>query len=125
MLGILARVMLVGTDHPGGRPVTAPAKVVEEYIYSGGYFATYSREPNPQWVEANTDGSAKYRFTETKRDKDWIYLFDGSRNMMLRLPVGGDPCFWSADEGRSWNRLYDVAGPMPGGAVPAAEKSGD
>ena len=97
--------------YANGDPVVKPAKIVEKYVHSGGHFAAYAREQSTEWVEAKADGSAEFRFVETKRDKDWIQLFDASRKMMLRLPVGGGPCSWSTDEGQSWHRLYDVVGP--------------
>ena len=97
--------------YANGDPVVKPAKIVEKYVHSGGHFAAYASEQSTEWVEAKADGSAEFRFVETKRDKDWIQLFDASRKMMLRLPVGGGPCSWSTDEGRSWHRLYDVVGP--------------
>ena len=43
-----------------------------------------------------------------QRDKEWIRLFDSSRDMALRLPVGGGRCSWSTDEGKTWNALYRV-----------------
>ena len=87
---------------PDGAPVVKPAQVVEKYVYDGGSFARYKSE----WVESKADGSATFRFTETRRDKDWIRLFDSGRNMALRLPVGGGTCSWSTDDGKTWNALY-------------------
>jgi hypothetical protein len=42
------------------------------------------------------------------RDKDWIRLFDFSRDMALRLPVNGGMSSWATDDGKTWNALYRV-----------------
>jgi hypothetical protein len=93
---------------PNGEPVVKPAKAVETYTYQGGAFTKYVREGKAEWIELKTDGTAQFRFTETGRDKDWIRLFDSSRNMAVRLPVRRGACAWSGDEGRTWIELFDV-----------------
>jgi hypothetical protein len=45
---------------------------------------------------------------ETGRDKEWIQLFDSSRDMAPRLPVGGGTCSWSTDDGKTWNAIYHL-----------------
>jgi hypothetical protein len=82
--------------------------VVEKYVYSGGYFGKFSGKKESAWVESKSDGSAEFHFVEKSRDKNWIQLFDTSRNMTLRLPIKGGMCSWSTDGGRTWNRLYQV-----------------
>jgi hypothetical protein len=94
--------------HSNGDPVVKPAQVVEKFVYAGGSFARYLREGKSDWVESKADGSSEFRFAESGRDKHWIRLFDSSRNMILRLPVGGGTCFWSTDEGKTWNALCGV-----------------
>jgi len=94
--------------HPNGDPVVKPAQIAEKFVYAGGSFARYSREGKSEWVESKADGSSEFRFAETSRDKDWIRLFDSSRSMVLCLPVGGGMCFWSTDDGTTWNALYRV-----------------
>ena len=93
---------------PDGQPVAKPPVAVETYSYAGGRFVKYLREGNAEWAESKTDESAEFTFQEKSRDKSWIYLFDPSRNMMLRLPLAGGPCFWSTDAGSSWHQLYYV-----------------
>jgi hypothetical protein len=91
-----------------GEPVVKPAQVVERYAYHGGSFAKYVREGKPEWVESKSDGGTEFRFVESGRDTKWIRLFDSSRDMLLRLPVGGGTCSWSTDNGKTWNALYRV-----------------
>ena len=93
---------------PDGRPVVEPPKVVEKLVYDGGRFAKLSQGDETYWLESKTDGSAQYRFTEKRRDDNWIILFDRGRNMTLRLPIGSGVCSWSTDGGQTWHRLYRV-----------------
>jgi hypothetical protein len=94
--------------HPNGDPVVKPAQVTEKFVYDGGAFAGCVVNGKSEWVESKTDGSSQFHFTEAGRDKDWIQLLDASRNMVLRLPVGGGWCSWSTDDGKTWNALYRV-----------------
>ena len=93
---------------PNGEPVVKPAQVVEKYVYNGGFFTRYVGGGKSEWVESKADGSMQFRFAEIGRDKEWIRLFDSSRDMVLRLPVGGGTCAWSTDDGKTWNALYHV-----------------
>jgi len=94
--------------HADGEPVAKPAQIAEKYVYKGGSFTRYAANGKPEWVESKADGGSPFRFVETGRDKQWIRLFDASRNMVLRLPVGGGTCSWSTDDGKTWNALYHV-----------------
>jgi hypothetical protein len=86
-----------------------PTQVADEkYVYDGGSFTIRSCEGKSEWVESKADGSLGFFFVEIGRDKDWIHLFDSSRNMVLRLPVGGGTCFWSTDDGKTWNAWLPV-----------------
>jgi hypothetical protein len=93
---------------PNGEPVVKPAKIVEKYTYNGGAFTKYSRDGKSEWVESKSDASAELRFVETGRDREWITIFDASRDMKVRLHVGGGECSWSTDDGKTWNRIYHV-----------------
>ena len=93
---------------PNGDPVVKPAQVAEKYVYDGGAFTKYVANSKSEWVESKADGSEEFRFAETGRDKEWIQLLDSSRDMKLRLPVGGGMCSWSTDEGKTWNAIYHV-----------------
>jgi len=93
---------------PNGEPVAKLAQAVEKYVYEGGSFTKYVGNGKSEWVESKADGSSQFRFVEAGRDKRWIRLFDSSRNMTLRLPVGGGRCSWSTDDGKTWNALYHL-----------------
>jgi hypothetical protein len=93
---------------PNGDPVLKPSQAVEKFLYDGGSFSRYVAEGKSQWVEAKADGSSQFPFAEAGRDKQWIRLFDSSRGMTLRLPLGGGACSWSTDDGKTWNALYRV-----------------
>jgi hypothetical protein len=95
-------------SRPDGEPVLKSAQAVEKYIYDGGSFARYVANGKSDWGESKRDGSGHFRFVEAGRDKLWIRLFDSSRGMALRLPVGGGMCSWSTDDGKTWNALYRV-----------------
>jgi hypothetical protein len=97
--------------HRNGNPVVALARLMEKYAYAGGAFARYVRDRDSEWVESKVDGSAEFRFVETKRDEKWIHLLDADRHTQLRLPVGGGNCVGSTDGGQTWHPLCDVAGP--------------
>lgn len=94
--------------HPDGQPVVKSAKIVEKYAYAGGDFTLYSHEEKLEWVESKAAGSGTARFSETGRDENWIQIFDVSRNMKLRLPVGSGICYWSIDDGKTWHALYQL-----------------
>jgi len=94
-----------------GDSVVKSTQVAEKYVYDGGSFTAHSRGVQSKWVESKADGSPDFLFVETGRDKDWIRLFDASRNMVLRLPVGGGWCYWSTDDGKTWNALHYVDRP--------------
>lgn len=91
-----------------GEPVFNRGPAREQYVYDGGSFTRYAIAGGSEWVESKSDGGEEFRFKEVRRDKDWIRLFDSSRGMALRLPVGDGTCSWSTDEGKTWNALYRV-----------------
>lgn len=93
---------------PNGEPVAKPAQAVAKYVYDGGSFTKYVANGKSEWVESKSDESSQFRFAEAGRDRQWIRLFDASRGMALRLPVGGGTCAWSTDDGKTWNALYHV-----------------
>jgi hypothetical protein len=93
---------------PDGEPVAKPARAIEKYIYEGGSFTRYETDGVSEWVESKADETARYRFAEAGRDRQWIRLFDAGRGMTLRLPVDGGTCSWSSDDGKNWNALYQI-----------------
>jgi len=94
--------------NPAVNAVVAPSRVVEKYVFHNGAFVRYLPPGKSQWVESKTDGGPEFRFAEVSRDKDWIRLFDSSRNMSLRLPVPGGMAFASRDKGQTWKTLRKV-----------------
>lgn len=61
------------------------------------------------WRETSTAGP-QYTFTfrEDSRDMTYIYGFDSSRNMWLRLPLRGNYCGIASSKGGPWRDLYRV-----------------
>ena len=97
-----------------------PTHVLEKYVYDGGSFTMCWGEGKTEWVESKTN-DGEFRFAETERSKDWIRLFDSSRNMVLCLPVRGGTCYWSTDDGKTWNASHHVD--RDGKTVPQSAKT--
>jgi hypothetical protein len=95
--------------YPNGEAVTSRMMFAEKYAYPGGYFGRPVDGGKTEWMELKVDSSAQMRFEETGRDKNWILLFDASRKITVRLPVGGGACSWSTDAGKTWHGLYTVS----------------
>lgn len=83
-----------------------PAQVGESYSKQGG--GAFSKGDGNAWVETAADPNWQLHFVESGRDKDWIRLFDSTRNMTVSLPVGGGMSQWSTDGGKTWNNLVRV-----------------
>jgi TPR repeat protein len=85
------------------------------YTYDKGSFTALGQG---RWQERATDGV--HHFQEQGTDSAWIYLRDDSRNISVRIPVGGGWCAYQygplSREG-GWTNLYSVAvsgqGPEP------------
>jgi hypothetical protein len=95
--------------YPNGEAVTSRLRLAEKYVYPGGYFGRPTDGGRTEWLELKADGSGQMHFEETGRDEKWILLFDDSREMTVRLPVGGGTCSWSTDAGKTWHELCRVA----------------
>jgi len=62
-----------------------------------------------RWVECNTDlGSNVLRFEEKRRQGSLIEMLDVSRDMWVRIDLNGRRIYWSTDNKRKWNYIYDV-----------------
>jgi hypothetical protein len=75
----------------------------ERYTYSGGYFINVG---SLKWEEHQAQ--AKMYFIETRRDHQWINLFDSSRSIHVALPIPGGKSYWKYDNANSWTDLYIV-----------------
>lgn len=86
-----------------------PAQVAQRFSKQGGGEFTKPRNDSKEWVETNAGGSSRVEFVEIGRDKDWIRLFDPTRNKTVSLPVNGGKSNWSTDGGKTWHDLVVVA----------------
>jgi hypothetical protein len=106
------KAILISTP-PGGKndwrcqatPYTGvtPAPPCDEYFsHSKGQICKTGSE----WKETNPEG-IELNFREVKRDNEWIFLFDSSRNIYLRIPtVGKGCCSFSNGNMNQWVDLY-------------------
>ena len=79
----------------------------EVYSYPGGHLIHGSNdEVNAgKWVEvkrSSVSDTGDYHFVETGRGQTYINIYDASRNMELRIPIGGGLAEWSDDGGQTW-----------------------
>ncbi len=100
-------------------PAPAPATVAavptglqfqKDADLGGGFTSSVLADGSRQWVETSKDPNVTFVFGETKRDKDWIYLFDAGRNMSLLLPIAGGMCHFSQN-GSPYAPLYKLTVP--------------
>jgi hypothetical protein len=89
-------------------PVVPPVPVPERFTHSTGDFTHSQIDPGGTWLETSTLSTNTYTFNETSRDATYIYTIDLNRNMQLKLPIAGGMCYWSVDNGVTWNGLYTL-----------------
>jgi hypothetical protein len=81
------------------------------YIYTNGSLrGAFAAKGDGEWEERAADGV--YHFREQSADSGWIYLRDDSRNINVRIPVGGGLAGfrWGPLLREStWNDLYTVS----------------
>lgn len=106
LLELLDRTTISKTElqtlQVGGRTSTNTTR----YEYAEGFFA----KTNEGWIEQrNSQPLPSVTWKESNVDKDYIYLADPSRKMILRLPIRGGIATW-ASEGNpnTWNNLATV-----------------
>lgn len=97
--------------HENGEPVLKKGAVIACYVYRGGAFVQHAGTGRILWIETKSNSSDEYQFIESRRDEKWIYLYDADRNFTICLPIKGGRSFLSTNHGKSWQYLYDVAGP--------------
>lgn len=96
---------------PPAPPPPAPAPLTRQgttYSYGRGYFTALG---HGQWEEHATNGLYHFREESRVQNSDWIYLRDDSRNINVRIPVGGGLSgfqFGPLRRQGSWNNLYTV-----------------
>jgi hypothetical protein len=91
-----------------GKSVAGTEAIAEKYNYAGGYFGRLASGSTNQWKEAKTGSSAAFYFEEIKRDPEMIVLKDANRRLTVQIPIGGGSSKWSADDGATWQTLYEV-----------------
>ena len=83
----------------------------EIYHHAAGHFD----KVGAQWVEHPPyDGLNHFRFDESHRDRDYIYLLNltpragGRKDMLVRLPACGGTAQWTYQNPQQWTDLYTV-----------------
>lgn len=82
----------------------------EEFDFQGG---TFRRSGEGMWSEfkgENLPATARATFDFEQKDVDdeFVYLYDSSRRMELRLPLKGGMSSWRTPQDFDWNELYEV-----------------
>jgi hypothetical protein len=88
---------------------------MEKYLHSGGRFGNIGGQfiniGFSKWEEWHRNQKA-FDFVETKRDPNWITLYDASRDIWVALPVGDGKSYLK--KGNSdWTELYHVRRELP------------
>jgi hypothetical protein len=91
-----------------GKPVLSTQVFLEKYVYNRGYFGKTTTNRPAQWKEGKMESTETYFFEERKRDGDFILLKDPTRNFTIQIPIKGGESRLSADDGATWQKLYDV-----------------
>jgi hypothetical protein len=100
-------------DHPffflaDGSPVTAKRNYVEKFSYGRGYFGNTGIKGREMWVERSEETLAIYKFEESVRDEESIFIKDRSRGYTIKIPRKGGMSKLTADDGVHWQDLYVV-----------------
>lgn len=67
--------------------------------------ATWVRQ-GTHWLEYGADpDKVRFRFTEVGRSDDTVLLWDGSRQLLLRLPLTGGQSAWTTLDRMEWSPL--------------------
>lgn len=89
-------------------PLFQLGKVVTRYAYPGGAFEQHEGTEPIHWTESKANGAESYVFEETRRDAEFIYLRDDSRDFTIRLPIKGGDSALSVNREKTWRPLYSV-----------------
>jgi hypothetical protein len=98
--------------HPGKQQAASePRHGYERYVHPAGYFQKKAKI----WHEYHQARSEPvFRFTELRRDAEYIYLFDESRSkdpgrpMYLRIPLRGGVVQWTYPNPIQWEDVMVV-----------------
>lgn len=91
-----------------GKPVAGNEVIAEKYRYAGGYFGRLAAGDTKEWKEGKTHSATAFYFDEVRRDGERIVLKDASRGFTIQLPVKGGMSKLSANDGVTWQTLYEV-----------------
>lgn len=86
----------------------AGTEVAVRYAYDGGIFRLHGELGNRYWTETSTANNVSFNFDELRREDTFVYLHDRTRNISLRLTLGGGPSWYSTDGEKSWTNLYEL-----------------
>lgn len=79
----------------------------EAFETPDGYFRRYEGN-SKTWTETDNLGNEKFRFLETRRDSNFIYIRDSSRSVDLRFQLGVGASGMSVNGGDTWTKWHDV-----------------
>ncbi|MDP7742968.1 MAG: FG-GAP-like repeat-containing protein [Lentisphaeria bacterium] len=82
-------------------------EIVALYAYEEGTFRQHGKTAPIYWTEEITGKGVRSTFQEIRREDGFAYMLDRTRNMTIRLTLGGGPSWWSIDAEKSWNDLYE------------------
>jgi hypothetical protein len=85
-----------------------PADTRKLWVYEGGWFA---QDRGDAWYELNEETHRRqgkpWQFREVKRTKEYVELYDATRNVAVRLSEGALEARWDADsKDAEWKLLY-------------------
>lgn len=104
------RNYLASYSEGGGEPAVNSGQASMDYLYTergGGHFL---RNGDGTWSDLS-DSGRKYTYEETDKDEEYVYLFDGDREMWVALPLEGGVAYYGkgqGDEWGGWKELFEV-----------------
>ncbi|HKK76177.1 MAG TPA: PLAT/LH2 domain-containing protein [Saprospiraceae bacterium] len=108
---------VVTNDNPVPNPSPAPQPVVEktstsqvEVCDNGGNVVGYFKKNGNGWVETDTNGNTKFRFSEIRSDQGVIYLSDKDRQgVKINLDTNNKEVMYSDQNNTSPFRIYVIS----------------
>ena len=99
---------------PERTPVLPPPLVVEYRGQFGNNYVvgSFSRLDQEAWLEVNHESEPnrdnRLSFVEKGRHGRLIELFDDTRAMWIRLDLNARKIFWSTNDKKTWNYIYNI-----------------